>query len=194
MEMETQKAAGGKSARTGLRQLQVEPLWALLGIALVLISLTLASLQAPHPNAFEPFLQRSWFDRVRYPIERNAVQRLQVVPIAINGASFLQNGQRGWAVGDNGQILATSDSGRTWTAQTSGALYKLSAVQFNADGQRGWVVGDGGTILATGDGGRTWAAQRSGVMSHLSAVHFNTDRSEERRVGKGCRSWWSPYH
>ena len=24
--------------------------------------------------------------------------------------------------------------------------------------------------------------------------YFNTDRSEERRVGKECRSRWSPYH
>src|SRR5690606_41065006 len=23
---------------------------------------------------------------------------------------------------------------------------------------------------------------------------FETDRSEERRVGKECRYWWSPYH
>ena len=25
-------------------------------------------------------------------------------------------------------------------------------------------------------------------------AHFNDDRSEERRVGKECRSRWSPYH
>ena len=25
-------------------------------------------------------------------------------------------------------------------------------------------------------------------------VHFYRDRSEERRVGKECRSRWSPYH
>src|SRR2546430_17280662 len=25
-------------------------------------------------------------------------------------------------------------------------------------------------------------------------VHHNVDRSEERRVGKECRSRWSPYH
>ena len=29
----------------------------------------------------------------------------------------------------------------------------------------------------------------------LNNAHFlNSDRSEERRVGKECRSRWSPYH
>src|ERR1051326_214105 len=28
----------------------------------------------------------------------------------------------------------------------------------------------------------------------LDAVEFGVDRSEERRVGKECRSRWSPYH
>src|SRR2546422_8410397 len=37
---------------------------------------------------------------------------------------------------------------------------------------------------------------RSAVMSFLlpSAQTFQADRSEERRVGKECRSRWSPYH
>ena len=28
----------------------------------------------------------------------------------------------------------------------------------------------------------------------VSLIGFNTTRSEERRVGKECRSRWSPYH
>ena len=28
----------------------------------------------------------------------------------------------------------------------------------------------------------------------LETLHFIRDRSEERRVGKECRSRWSPYH
>src|SRR3712207_7552130 len=32
----------------------------------------------------------------------------------------------------------------------------------------------------------------AGVASALDPVR--TARSEERRVGKECRSWWSPYH
>ena len=32
------------------------------------------------------------------------------------------------------------------------------------------------------------------AMTGLLATGFNTTRSEERRVGKECRSRWSPYH
>src|SRR5258708_428577 len=38
-------------------------------------------------------------------------------------------------------------------------------------------------------------AARNGVTAALSAQSgFTADRSEERRVGKECRSRWSPYH
>ena len=33
-----------------------------------------------------------------------------------------------------------------------------------------------------------------GVMVVLTATRTNKTRSEERRVGKECRSRWSPYH
>ena len=32
------------------------------------------------------------------------------------------------------------------------------------------------------------------VKSLIQAVRFSLSRSEERRVGKECRSRWSPYH
>ena len=33
-----------------------------------------------------------------------------------------------------------------------------------------------------------------GLEPHYSYFPEDTDRSEERRVGKECRSRWSPYH
>src|SRR5256885_5945297 len=33
-----------------------------------------------------------------------------------------------------------------------------------------------------------------GVTVRLKNIYFDFDRSEERRVGKECRSRWSPYH
>ena len=32
------------------------------------------------------------------------------------------------------------------------------------------------------------------IQPHTSAGRIPSDRSEERRVGKECRSRWSPYH
>ena len=37
------------------------------------------------------------------------------------------------------------------------------------------------------------ARKKLGVDVELEA-HYNDERSEERRVGKECRSRWSPYH
>src|SRR5688572_5022408 len=36
--------------------------------------------------------------------------------------------------------------------------------------------------------------QTSSVRVEVSSQFFNVTRSEERRVGKECRSRWSPYH
>ena len=33
-----------------------------------------------------------------------------------------------------------------------------------------------------------------GVVNEESAMEIEISRSEERRVGKECRSRWSPYH
>ena len=33
-----------------------------------------------------------------------------------------------------------------------------------------------------------------GKITHAEVVDTNGSRSEERRVGKECRSRWSPYH
>src|ERR1043166_6352776 len=50
----------------------------------------------------------------------------------------------------------------------------LYSIHFAKDNETGFAVGADNTILRTTDGGFHW-------------------RSEERRVGKECRSRWSPY-
>lgn len=65
------------------------------------------------------------------------------------------DGQRGWAVGENGSLLSTTDGGATWTVRHSGTDLTLSKVVF-ADANHGWVVGSSGHLLRTTDGGTTW--------------------------------------
>lgn len=77
----------------------------------------------------------------------------------------------GTAVGVDGLILRTTDSGSTWNAQTSGTTDWLYGV-FMFDVNEGWAVGDNGTILHTVNGGTTWAAQTSTVTVQLRSVHF----------------------
>ena len=59
----------------------------------------------------------------------------------------MADGQRGWAVGDDGTVLATKNGGESWQAQTSGTTKSLTSVYFAADGQRGWAVEQDGTVL-----------------------------------------------
>ena len=40
----------------------------------------------------------------------------------------------------------------------------------------------------------TWIGKYSGTRWEVFSQHSMLDRSEERRVGKECRSRWSPYH
>jgi hypothetical protein len=78
----------------------------------------------------------------------------------------------GWAVGDEGTILHTSDGGANWTAQSSGANPAgLQGIHF-VDAMTGWAVGGSDTILHTSDGGANWTAQASGKTVGLWSVQF----------------------
>ena len=62
----------------------------------------------------------------------------------------------GWAVGDNGQIIKTVDSGRTWLKQELGINNNLFALSF-VDTLTGWIVGDQNLIIKTQNGGENWS-------------------------------------
>ena len=70
--------------------------------------------------------------------------------------------QRAWTVGDSGRILATSNGGTTWSAQTASTNYHLYDVDF-VDDSYGWIVGEensnynpNGKVWRTTDGGAHW--------------------------------------
>ena len=77
----------------------------------------------------------------------------------------------GWAAGDGGSIIHTSDGGNTWSLQTSNTPNALHGICF-VNNYVGTAVGDSGIILHTEDGGITWEPQQSGVMNTLFAVTF----------------------
>jgi len=70
---------------------------------------------------------------------------------------FFIDNQTGWAVGNNGTILNTTNGGQTWSTQTSSAIQEIRAVFF-IDANTGWAVGGSTirTMLKTTDGGATW--------------------------------------
>lgn len=70
----------------------------------------------------------------------------------------------GWAAGDDGYIMHTSDAGLTWEAQTSGTDKSISKIFF-LDANNGWAGAGsntalalpGGILLKTTDGGKNWS-------------------------------------
>jgi photosystem II stability/assembly factor-like uncharacterized protein len=77
----------------------------------------------------------------------------QIYSYALYGVDFPVP-TTGYAVGFNGYILKSTDSGNSWLQQTSGTAAFLKAVDF-IDSINGYAVGDGGTILKTTNGGVT---------------------------------------
>ncbi|MCD4734481.1 MAG: hypothetical protein K8R53_00425, partial [Bacteroidales bacterium] len=68
------------------------------------------------------------------------------------------NADIGWAVGDGGIILHTTDGGNTWVEQSSGLSSSLKRICFT-DPDNGWTLGDEGGLLHTVNGGITWEIQ-----------------------------------
>ncbi len=66
--------------------------------------------------------------------------------------------EKGWAVGLNGNIFLTTNSGKNWVEQSSGFDFRFEKIFF-ADENNGYIIGSG-FLLKTIDGGQTWALQQ----------------------------------
>jgi len=89
---------------------------------------------------------------------------------------YFADSQHGWAVNDDGEILATSDGAVTWTVQREADQFihdDLFSVYFvNTDS--GWAAGDRGTVLFTSDGGENWEELSTGIYTDFFTVTFIT--------------------
>ena len=109
------------------------------------------------------------------------------VTVLPGGGWFLQNsgttanlhgvffvGASGWAVGDGGTIVRTTNSGTTWTRGTVPTTFSLNGVWFTSPSE-GWAVGVSGTVLRSTDGGVTWTRLTNVQQGEaLTDVHFAT--------------------
>ena len=82
---------------------------------------------------------------------------------------FYLNDLQGWAVGEAGTVLATSDGGVTWQAQHSGVELSLTKVMF-ANTQIGWIASTNGQLLKTVDGGAHWKLVSFGQSDTVQAI------------------------
>ena len=69
--------------------------------------------------------------------------------------AFFINNQIGYAVGERGTIIKTTDGGTTWQNQVSNTLNTIRSVAFINE-LSGCAVGEQNTFLRTIDGGKNW--------------------------------------
>src|SRR2546425_8195182 len=80
-----------------------------------------------------------------------------------------------------------------WPRQGSGQTFKTAKFSIGGDGGTDYLTAEPGT-------GRVFVSRSTHVIVLDAATGKlvgdipDTPRSEERRVGKECRSRWSPYH
>ena len=84
------------------------------------------------------------------------------------GVFFLPDGRNGWAVGDAGTIVHTTDAGASWASQVSSTSFSLRSVWFTSS-QVGYAAGFGGTVMRTQNGGQSW----SRISTLAASENFN---------------------
>ena len=85
------------------------------------------------------------------------------------------------------EILKVQDLCKTY-GKGEAKVEALKKVSLSLDkGEFAAVVGESGS-------GKSTLLNCIGALDTPTSGHILVDRSEERRVGKECRSRWSPYH
>lgn len=137
------------------------------------------------PHVTAPSWQEPAFWGCPYEVNPHGRPTVPAGTLTLSGLWFDADGQRGWAVGASGTVLATRDAGRSWQPQPSMQRSALHGVRFAADGLRGWAVGGGGTVIATRDGGHSWQSQPVDTQAELQSVAFSADGQRGWVVGSG---------
>lgn len=139
--------------------------------------------KADFPALKKPF---AWYKKDTLKTTNGKQVRNYIIkdPI-ITQVRFFKNGN-GWGIGGNGDILATTDVGKTWNKQESNTFKNLQDVHF-VDSNTGWIVGEYGkndsdVILYTDNKGSNWKKQNPGISESLYGVHF-TDSQNGYAVG-----------
>jgi photosystem II stability/assembly factor-like uncharacterized protein len=74
------------------------------------------------------------------------------------------------AVGGDGTVVQSNDSGGNWFIRSSGTTDSL--IDLECVGRECWAVGQSGTIIHSQDAGISWLPQDSGTTNPLTAVDF----------------------
>ncbi len=93
------------------------------------------------------------------------------------------NNNNYWAVGSNGKIISTTNTGTNWVVVPSGTTNDLNAVKFALFSYSAFVAGSNGTVLRSTNSGSTWIVQNSGCSQKLNAIYVLRDTLTVVAVG-----------
>ena len=121
----------------------------------------------------------------------NATTIVATFTLSVDGTYYLRaENNDGLAVRSTSALLTVSDAPAWTTAAGSlGTVSAAGAVNFTVAATNATAFAK---VSGSFPGGVT--INNSGVISGNESGSTQTTRSEERRVGKECRSRWSPYH
>lgn len=88
----------------------------------------------------------------------------------LNSVYFI-NDSTGFAVGDSGVILKTSDGGLNWLSQNIGTSIYLNSVFFT-DQNTGYTAGGLPSLYQTSDAGTTWSPLVIPITGALKSIYF----------------------
>jgi serine/threonine-protein kinase len=94
------------------------------------------------------------------------------ITVNLTSIQFI-NSNEGFAVGERGTIIHTTDAGDSWQRITPpDSLLSFNDLYFQSN-MSGFIIGEQGKIFQTLDGGKTWKDIRSGVGETLFRIRFN---------------------
>src|SRR2546427_12393905 len=90
-------------------------------------------------------------------------------------------------------------SGQLFPINQNQALFSLLGTTYGGNGQTNFALPDLRGRMPMHMGAGHTLGEKAGEQAHTLTLpeipqHSHAMRSEERRVGKECRSRWSPYH
>lgn len=125
-------------------------------------------------RAQQPQLRR---DKSLFPLQSTGIWT-EVHPLIPRvdywGVDFV-NADTGWAVGEGGSIIKTTNGGQKWIWYESGVENTLKTVYSVNNGQRVIAAGDGGIIIISEDAGETWNTLPNGTTDNIWNMQMVTN-------------------
>jgi photosystem II stability/assembly factor-like uncharacterized protein len=101
------------------------------------------------------------------------------------------SGRLGFAVGDGGTIIRTSDGGTSWTLAST-APADLRSVAIDPTGKSVVAAGKSGLLWRSLDSGLTWSQAQVATSVQLNGAAFRQDTSEGWVVGDNGTIFYTP--